>query len=104
MPIKKRTPKDRHFQITPAALEAFRLMEATNTDEEWSHHHSTLHTALQLMPWEWPAFAYPDEPCPYPARSHAAEHWQTQRDLRPEAFELYRELVKASKAQKCEQN
>jgi hypothetical protein len=117
MPIKKRMPKGRNFQITPAAIEAFRRMEAIECTcepidwsekywerapcsgcDRWWEHHSTLHGELQLKPWHWPAFEYPEEKCPYPAGSGAAEHWQRQRDGSPEAFELYRELVKASKA------
>ena len=99
MPVKKRLPKDRNFQITPGALDAFRKMEAPNcTSDDWWAAHSILHDELKLKPWDWPAFEHPDEKCPYPDGCEAARHWQAQRDGRPEAFELYRELVRASKA------
>jgi hypothetical protein len=100
MPVKKRLAKGRNFQITPAAPDAFRKMEAANcTSDDWWAAHSILHDELKLYPWEWPAFEYPDEKCPYPAGCRAAERWQKERDSRPEAFELYRELCEALEQQ-----
>ena len=36
------------------------------------------------------------EKCPYPAGCFAAQQWKSDRDRRPEAFELYRALKKAA--------
>ena len=95
----KRQPKIRrtHRVITDAAIAAFRRMEDADTDDEWWEAHSVLHKELYLPPWEWPAFEYPDEECPYPVGSYAAKHWQQCRDNRPQAFELYDELMKAAR-------
>jgi hypothetical protein len=96
MPVKKRKPKTRIPQITPAALEAFKRMEAAKTDDEWWAAHSILHKELGLPPWEWPAFEIPGAECPYPAGSHPAQHWADTRARRPQAFELYRALARSA--------
>ena len=96
MPVKRRKPKTRIPQITPAAVEAFKRMEAAKTSDAWWAAHSILHDELQLPPWEWPAFEIPGEHCPYPAGTHAARQWADTRARRPEAFELYRALLEAA--------
>jgi hypothetical protein len=96
--VTKRTPINRpaRSRITAEAVNAFRRMESASDDDAfWDAHHD-LHRALGLRPWQWPAILYPDEVCPYPAGSHAAHHWQTEREGRPEAFELYQALVEAA--------
>jgi hypothetical protein len=94
----KRIPlrRDLRRQVTPAAIAAFARMEAATTDDEWWAAHAVLHAELGLKPWQWPAFEYPDEPCPYPAFSVAAKKWRSDRAERPEAFELYRALIEAA--------
>ncbi|MGE9008155.1 hypothetical protein ACO2JO_06210 [Leptospira interrogans] len=43
MPLKKRNPKERRRDFTPAALDAFRQMEAPNcTSDAWWAAHSIL--------------------------------------------------------------
>jgi hypothetical protein len=64
-------------------------------DEYWAAH-GKLHRALGLPLNEWPAVEYPDAECPYPAGCHAAQDWERRRAARPEAFELYRALQRAS--------
>ena len=97
MPVKKRVPKARPHPITPGVVEAFRKMQASTSDDEWWEHHGTLYRELKLPPWEWPAFEDPNWVNPYPAGCFAALHWQQIRDERPHAFQLYHDLVKASK-------
>lgn len=116
----KRTPLGRRQKshITPEAIAAFRRMEVARskctcptidwdgnywdrpdecpTCEEWWAAHSILHDELGLLPHAWPAFEYPDEKYPYPAGCFAAQQWKSDRDRRPEAFELYRALKKAA--------
>ena len=89
--------------VTPAAIEAFKEMEklrhrtSAAARDQWWEHHSALHDELGRRPWEWPAFEYPDAVNPYPAESPAAAHWELDREKRPEALELYRQLKEASK-------
>lgn len=99
MPVKRRKPKTRIPQITPAAVEAFRRMQAATSDEdddEWWAAHSILHDELKLPPWIWPAFETPGARCPYPAGSFAARRWADERARKPEKFELYRALLEAA--------
>jgi hypothetical protein len=82
-------------RITPEVIEAFRIMECARrqcacTDADhpyscpacrrWWRAHSMLHYALGLPPWQFPAFAYPDE-----------------RAEQPERHDLYAALVEAAK-------
>ena len=55
-----------------------------------------LHDELNPKPWEWPVFEYPDADCPFPPGCEGARRWHEDRARRPEAFELYRELVAAA--------
>ena len=73
-------------------------VEAAPSDDFWWAAHSVLHRELALKPWQWPAFEYPDEPCPCPAFSHAAGKRRSDRAERPEAFALYHELQRALQA------
>jgi hypothetical protein len=59
----KRTPLNRpqRRRITPAAVELFRRMQATDDSDEWVKLHDALHDELQCLPWEWPVIAAPDE-------------------------------------------
>ena len=93
-----RTPinRSRHGRITPAAIEAFKRMEAARTCDGWWEAHAVLHAALGCKPWEYPAFEYPDAENPYPDGSHGAKHWQQRRNQRPEAFDLFRTLQEAT--------
>ena len=94
----KRTPINRpaRRQITPAAVAAFRAMQAATTAEAYWDAHSVLHRELGLKPWHWPAIEHPDDQCPYPAGSTAAAEWQRRRDARPEAFALFEALAEAA--------
>ncbi|WP_192733921.1 hypothetical protein [Bradyrhizobium sp. OAE829] len=117
--MKKRKAKDRNFEITPLAISTFEKMRAIECAcvprdwagkywvhtqcsgcEQWWDLHSTLWDELKLRLWEWPAFEDPNATCPYPAGCCAAERWQKERYGRPEAFELYVALCKASKAER----
>jgi hypothetical protein len=94
-----RTPirPQRKFRISPAAVKAFRRMEAAHDwGDQWWSAHSELHDELHLPPWHWPVFEYPDAECPYPPGCYAAEYWQRNRDEHPERFELYRALKEAA--------
>ena len=94
----KRTPLNRgpRHRITPEAVEAFRAMQAADTDEEWTEAHGRLHDALGLPPWEWYAIEDPAWRCPYPAGSWAAIKWHADRKARPHAFALFAALVEAA--------
>ena len=82
----KRTPINRspRAKITPAALEAFRVMQRLERrctckgDDsdcpacvQWSQQHSILHSELGLTPWQWPAYEHPDEAEPLPPADNA---------------------------------
>jgi hypothetical protein len=83
--------------FTPAAIEAFRRMEAVERySEEWWDAHSELTSALQTPPWQFPVFYYPDDICPYQVGCAAAVHWKSERDSHPERFDLYYALKKTA--------
>jgi hypothetical protein len=111
----KRTPlrRDTRRQITPEAADLFRQMEAlklrcTRAPIDWKgacwkqdscaacderqRLQGELHSALALKPWEWPAYQHPDSVCPYPAGSHAAQHWKSDE----RGVELYLKLKEAA--------
>ena len=115
--VTNRTPVGRptRSRITPAAITAFRRMEAARrlgctcpaaegapncaNCAAWWEAHSELHDELGLKPWQWPAFEHPDETNPYPSFSNAARDWAARRAARPEAFELFRQLQEAADSQ-----
>jgi hypothetical protein len=78
-------------RITPAAVATFNAMLATNDITLYDELHSQLHDQLDLLPWQGPAIAHPEEECPYPRDTAAAEWW-------PQAQALYRLLWQASLA------
>ncbi len=82
-----RTPINRppRSRITPLALQLFKAMQDCEPDQWWSLH-SELQDELQLMPYQWPAIADPDEgPSDYPADTGGGQ-WHKQ------AVALWREL------------
>jgi hypothetical protein len=115
----RRPPQSR---ISPAAIEIFRTMQAiecTCPDYEidwegeywkrpepcpgclrWRQAHHDLHCELQLRPWWYPVFDYPDAECPYPTGCPAALHWRRERDEHPERLQLYHALVEAAERHK----
>ena len=95
-----RRPPRRH--IRPAAIAAFRRMQAleeqctcTPTNDEcpacveWWRLHDLLHDELRCKPWQWPAIEHPNDVCPYPPSTGAAQWWQ-------QAQALYRLLDEAA--------
>jgi hypothetical protein len=85
------------LRITPEVVAAFRTMESARlrcTCKEgdnayscpacrrWWRAHNVLHDGLGLPPWQYPAFAYPEE---------------CEREGRPERHDLYAVLVEAAK-------
>ena len=92
-PIKR--PPRRH--ITPAAIAAFRRMQALaqqciceHSDYcpfclDWWELHEQLSEELHCKPWQWPCIVHPDDVCPYPPNTGAATWW-------PHAQVLYRAL------------
>lgn len=83
--------------FTQEVLDAFNQMEKARKrgdDDAWWDAHSVLHGALRLPPWQYPAFEYPDDPCPYRHGSPAAAHWHRERTS--ERLELYHGLKQAS--------
>ena len=101
----KRTPIKRspRKQITPAALAAFRRMQAlvsqctctpTHKDcpacADWWDLHSQLEAELRCKVWQFPAIEHPDDECPYPPGTGAAQWW-------PHAQALYRLLDAAAR-------
>jgi len=101
----KRTPTRRppRRQITPAAIAAFRRMQAlasqctcTSTHRDcpacagWWNLHSQLEAELRCKVWQFPAIEHPDDKCPYPPSTGAAQWW-------PQAQALYRMLDAAAR-------
>jgi hypothetical protein len=62
----KRTPVKRpqRRRVSPAAVELFRQLRATEDKDEWWRLHNALHDELQCKPWEWPCVVAPDEKRP----------------------------------------
>jgi hypothetical protein len=111
----KRTPIGRppRSQITPAAIEIFRRMQAVEAActcepvdwggeywnhrtcaacEEWWDAHSALWRELRKKPWQWPCVQHPAARCPYPEGSYAANQWGPNL----EAQAMWRELDAAA--------
>jgi hypothetical protein len=61
---RTRIKRPQRRRITPAAVELFRHMQATDDNDEWWRLHSELHDELQCKPWEWPCIVAPDEERP----------------------------------------
>lgn len=83
--------------ITPEAIAAFRRMEVARSKctcptIDWDGNYWDRPDECPTCEEWWAA----DEKCPYPAGCFAAQEWKSDRDRRPEAFELYRALKKAA--------
>jgi hypothetical protein len=118
-----RTPirrTSRAAQITPKAIEAFRMMRRLETkcicepidwvtpDAYWKHEecvfcerwwdqYSILHDELKAEIWDWPCIQTPGAVTPYPEGSYAAEHWKPNLEGQARYRMLERAAAEAAK-------
>jgi hypothetical protein len=97
--IRRPIKRARRRKITDTAIQTFVKMQNSEqqctcddddgpecaTCDEWWKQHSVLHRELRLLPNQWPVYARPDEPQPYPESTDADGPVRRYRQLRAAA-------------------